>query len=486
DDRTTLEAKIADVLDRLIGRAGDGSHDYSGDIKPWFAGDLGMAVGALPDPGAVEETSRILVLATVSDPTAATAWIDELASDAERSTETYAGTELTTYTTGRVPLASAVGGDKVLLVGDVTSVKASLDAAGRSPFASGDGMRAARAGIKGDHLGFMYVDVKAYLDWVLDAADSLGAGAMGMGGFDESMRAYIPDWMAGALRAEGDALAFDAVTPHLATNPIGTNAAGEVAEHLPATTFLLADGHEFGKTLNTLLDVYRKNPDTAEMMKQFDDALGMLGGFDAVFGWMGEAGIAVSRTDDGIEGGVVVVPSDQAAAERLVTSLRSFAQLGGAQVGVEIRDETYAGETITIVDFGDLAERLGGGAPMGLPSGLSGHIELAYAATDGAIIVGSGPGFVRSAIDAGPGMSLAEDARYRGLVDRVGSRNAGVMFLDVTAVREMLEQLAANTGMDMEEYEREYQPYLLPFDAIVSANLVGEDVDHGRAVITVK
>jgi hypothetical protein len=60
------------------------------------------------------------------------------------------------------------------------------------------------------------------------------------------------------------------------------------------------------------------------------------------------------------------------------------------------------------------------------------------------------------------------------------------MFLDVTAVREMLERLAANTGMDMEEYEREYQPYLLPFDAIVSANLVGEDVDHGRAVITVK
>jgi hypothetical protein len=155
-------------------------------------------------------------------------------------------------------------------------------------------------------------------------------------------------------------------------------------------------------------------------------------------------------------------------------------------MGIVVREETYAGQTITIVDFGDIGERLGSGVAPGLPTGLEGRIEVAYTATDGAVIVGSGPGFVRSAIDAGPGKSLAEDARYRGLVDRVGAQNAGVSFLDMTAMRELLEQLAIDNGMDMAEYEREYKPYLLPFDALISANLVGGDVDHGRALITVK
>ncbi|HEY7736606.1 MAG TPA: DUF3352 domain-containing protein [Candidatus Limnocylindrales bacterium] len=485
DDTSTLEAKISDVLDRLLGQAGDGSHDYSGDIKPWFAGELGMAVGALPDPAAAEDTTRLLVLATVSDPAAARAWVTELAKDHESTTETYAGTQLTVYD-GAVRMASAVGGDKVLLVGDVTSVKASLDAAGRSSFASNDGMRAARAGIKGDHLGFMFLDFKAYVDWIERSAESFGGVGMGMGSFDESMRAYLPDWIAGGLRAEGDALALDSVMPHLSTNPIKENKTGQVADHLPPTTFLLGDAHEFGLTLDSVMDVYRKDPATADAFKQVDDALGTLGGFEAVFGWMGETGMAVSRTADGIEGGVVVVPNDQAAAERLLTSLRSFAQLGGAQMGIVVREETYAGQTITIVDFGDIGERLGSGAAPGLPTGLQGRIEVAYTATDGAVIVGSGPGFVRSAIDAGPGKSLAEDARYRGLVDRVGAQNAGVSFLDMTAMRELLEQLAIDNGMDMAEYEREYKPYLLPFDALISANLVGGDVDHGRALITVK
>jgi hypothetical protein len=481
DDQSTLEAKITDVLDRLVREPTGGSHDYSSDIKPWFAGELGMAIGALPAATGDASDGRFLAMASVSDQAAATAWFKDIAKDEDGSTETYAGTELTTYP-GPFSTAFAIGGGKVLLVGDVTSVKAALDSGGKSTFSTSENVAKARAAIKGDHLGFMYMDVQAYLDWFKGFSESMGGA--GMGSFDESMQAYMPKWLAGALRAEGDGLAFDAVMPHLAINPITENRAGSIAEHLPPSTIALFDSHDLGRTVDASLDLYRDNPATAETFKQVEAAIGVLGGFDAITGWMGDTAIAVTRTDTGVEGGLVIVPTDQAAAQRLVTTLRSFAALGGAQLGVEIRDETYAGATITIVDV-DLAQLGVAAGAMGVPTE-DGHLGLAYAVTGDAVILGVGPDFVRTAIDAGPGVSLAEDARYRGLVERVGAENAGVAFVDLTAVREMLETLATDSGADMATYEREVKPYLLPFDAFVSANRVSSDLDLGRALITVK
>ena len=47
-----------------------------------------------------------------------------------------------------------------------------------------------------------------------------------------------------------------------------------------------------------------------------------IGGFDAIVGWIGEAGIAVTGTGGTVAGGLVIVPTDAAAAQRLFTQLR--------------------------------------------------------------------------------------------------------------------------------------------------------------------
>jgi uncharacterized protein DUF3352 len=475
DDQSTLETKITDVLDRIVREPTDGEQDYSSDIKPWFAGELGMAVGKLPTSTTDASDARAIALVSVSDPAKASAWFKEAAKDKDSTTETYAGTELTTYA-GDTPIAFAVGGGKVMLVGDVSSVKAALDSGGKSALATSPEFAAARAAVKGDHLGFMYVDVEAYMD----AVSSL---AQGQGGFpadcQDAMQAYLPAWMAGSIRAEGDAFAMDLVSPHVAANPITENRLGTVAEHAPPATIFLTDGHETGKVLDASLGIYRDCSLTKDAFQEIETAVGALGGFDKLLGWVGDAGVVVARTEVGIHGGVVIVPTDAEEARSVVTQLRSLATLGGAQFGLEIRDETYQGTTITIVSFSDQVPAVG------LPMLPAGQVEIAFALTDDAVIVGADPGFVRASLDAGPGKSLAEDARYRGLIERVGAQNAGVAFVDLTAIRELAEKMAADGGADVAAYEREYKPYLLPFDALVSATVVGE-LDQVHALIIVK
>jgi hypothetical protein len=482
DDQSTLETKIGDVLDRIVKGASGDSQTYTGDIKPWFGGEIGLAVGELPAPDATDFDGRFLLLVTVSDAAKADAWLEDVLAGADGTESTYAGTALTTIS-DRPPTAYAIAAGKVLLAGDETSVKAALDTGGRGTFASTEGMVAARDGIEGDHLGFMYLDLKAYLDWFQQFAAE--AGGMGVE-LDDSMRAFMPEWMAGALRAEDDAIAFDAVMSHVDANPVTENRIGAAAEHLPPSTVFLADAQDYGKVIDAYIDLYRDNPSTAEAFKQVEQAVGLIGGFDAVFGWMGESSVAIARTETGVEGGLVIVPTDRAKAESLLTSVRSLITLAGAQSGVEIeiREETYQGVTMTVVDLSALAGQLGGMA--GLPTGLEAAPEVAYAVTDGAVIVGANPGFVRSAIDAAAGPSLAEDARYRALVERAGAQNVSTFFLDVTAIRESLETLGAQMGVDNVQYEREYKPYLLPFDAMVAVGVVGDETDRSRFLITVK
>ena len=53
-------------------------------------------------------------------------------------------------------------------------------------------------------------------------------------------------------------------------------------------------------------------------------------------------------------GGLVVTPTDAAAAERLLTQLKGFVQLAGAGSGITVTEEAYGGATITVIDLGDL------------------------------------------------------------------------------------------------------------------------------------
>jgi hypothetical protein len=499
-DQAALDTKLDEVLDRLVSEASDGKQTFSKDIKPWFYGQLAFAVGPLPamtgdDPQAAAKDARGLLLASIKDEALARSWFTSTLQEAgiTGTTDTYNGTELTTFSgPAKLPTdaAFALDAGKVAIVGDVTSVKAAIDTNGSSAVATSEPVKAAQSAMPGDDLGFMFIDVKSMMAATTEAA---GAAASAV---PEAFLAMVPDYVAGRLRVEGDAVRFDAINPHTDSAPgPDTNHTNGVAAFAPPTTIALHAGNDVGATITDWIELLEQEPSLAEAYQQIEQAVGMLGGFDGLVGWMGDTGVVVDPAGDAIEGGIVSIPTDAAQARQLFTTLRSFLALGGAQAGITVTDETYNGQTITVVDLGSLrdlaglAGALGGAAVPADPSSLPDDpIRLAYVVTDEVVAIGSSPDFIKRVLDAGAGASLADDARFKGLVDRVGAQHSGLTFLDVAALRGHVEAMMASTASAAEraEYEESVKPFLTPFDALLAANAVADGLDQQHTVVTVK
>ena len=513
-DQAALDTKLDEVLDRLLSEGTDGKQTYTRDIKPWFDGELAFSMGPLPtdakaltDPKSAAAQTRALLLLSIKDETLARAWFTKALTDKgiTGTPETYEGTQLTVFAnpenaTARAAFAIVAG--KAALVGDVASVKAAIDTNGGSPLAKSDTFAAAKAALKGDDLGFMFVDLRT----ILDAAVALTESTASAPPINDAMIALVPEWAAFRLRVESDALVMDGVMPHVAAAPgPAENHTNGIAAYAPPSTIALSAGNDYGATIIETVALYRKNPSMTEALKSLDQAIGIFGGPDKTFGWMGDTGVVIARSGESVEGGIVSVPKDAAAGAQLLTTLRSFATLGGAQYGITVREEQHAGTTITIIDLGtaeDLAalaaliggQAAGGEGGYGLPvpedatSDLpKGHIEISYAATDGVVVIGSSPDFVKHVLDAGAGQSLADDARFTGLLGRVGATHTGVSYVDITAARGLIEGLLSKaTAKDRAEYEESVKPFLTPFDAFIASMVTGNDLEQQHAIITVK
>jgi hypothetical protein len=91
-------------------------------------------------------------------------------------------------------------------------------------------------------------------------------------------------------------------------------------------------------------------------------------------------------------------------------------------------------------------------------------------------------------LDAGPGPSLAEDARFKALVDRVGAENIGLSFIDVQAIRALAEPFAKGlvSADQWATYEKEFLPYVKPLDALISGARVDGGINRLPMSFTVK
>jgi hypothetical protein len=158
--------------------------------------------------------------------------------------------------------------------------------------------------------------------------------------------------------------------------------------------------------------------------------------------------------------------------------------LGGGQSGIKVRDEAHGDVTITIVDFGDLRDL---GVNPGIPGyPVTGRLEVAYTSTADLVVVGFGDTFVKSILDTTAGASLADDGRYKALLDRVGPQNVGSSYVDLTAARELLERLGSDSPAQLATYVRDFRPYLLPFDAFIQASVIDGSLNRTTGVVVVK
>jgi len=501
-DQAALDTKLDEVLDQLVKDATNGDQTFTTNIKPWFDGELGFSMGPLPpaaslssDPASID-SFRALALMSIKDPGLAQAWFGAALAKtgATTTTEAYGGTTLTVFATGTGPKAAvALVDGKVAVAGDVVSVKAAIDTRGASHFSAQAGPRDAIDSATGDHVGFVYVGLRSLLDWTnqLRSAGAQGSGSQSAP-LSAAMLKVVPAWGAYRLRIENDAVVLQAVAPRPET-PIGPteNRVSAVVGHIPGTAAVAFTGNDLGKTLKQALDLYRSEPAYRSALEQVDQALGLVGGEAAAIGWAGDSAAVLDISDGTPEGGLIVAPTDRAAAEHLFTSLRSFIALAGSQQGLAVRDETYNGTTITIVDLGDIRERSGAAGAMvpglSLPTG---RIEIAYALTGDLVVVGSGPAFVKHVLDTTTATSLASSERYRKLADRAGP-GTGMTFVDITAIRGLLEKAAigavGGTGRAaLARYEKDVKPFLVPFDAVIMSSSVNGDLTRSVIYITVK
>jgi hypothetical protein len=478
-DQANLDAKLDEAMDRFVRTMSQGSQDYATKIKPWFGGEIAFSLGDLPDAANANSVHALLIV-SVTDPVKARAWIDSVAPAGKTRTEAYNGTDLILGTDSARKGAVAVVG-RAMLLGDEASVKQAIDSHGTGSFGADAKVKAATATLGGDSIGSMYLDLRRYVELALAQAKAQKAD-LGFT-FDAATLKKVPEWAAFRVQARGDSLALEAVSPHVATSAPADNRLSDIAPHLPASTIAFAEGHDVGVTLLDAIDMYRKNPGTAAAFKQVDQAALMIGGFDAIVGWMRDASVVVTRSGTTLDGGLVFSPKDRAAGERLLTTLRSFAVIGGGSAGITIKDEPYGGTTITVIDLGDLRDL---GAMANIPNvPTTGRLKIAYASTPDLIVLGPGDAFVKSVIDAKPGASLADDARFKGAVERVGARNLGSMYVDLTAVRELAEHFGA-TSPGMAAYTKDVKPYLERFDAFVEATVVDGDNSRTTGVVVVK
>jgi hypothetical protein len=487
EDQAAFPVKLSEVLDQLIGKATDGKQSWRTDIEPWFGGQVGASIGPIPataDPGA----ARLVVLVSVKDATKAGAWATKVLADtgAKSATETYNGVTITTITLAEPQLdgdaahmqaAYAVTGP-VMAVGDLASVKAVIDTKGKTGLPTNAQFKEASASITGDRLAFGYVDTKS----ILAGATSLaGQAAKDMPKMPAFLGAWTTPWAVAAVRASDGAFVVDTRSPHVAAAGPAKNAESRLPGLVPPTTVVLAEGHDVGATLARLKDLLASDPDLAAAVKQVDDALGIVGGFDSATGWIGEAGIAITRDGDKIGGGLVVTPTDAAAAEKLLNQLKAFIQLGGAQAGLKVSEEDYNGTTITVVDLSGLGGLVGSMSQGAVTAPTD--LAVAYAVTKEVVVLGYGTDFVKGVLDARTGDSLAKSERFSRALTQVGREHASLLWLDVGAVRDYVEGMVPAASRSA--YDANTKPYLAGFDSVIATTIPGDKIDSGTFIIRV-
>ena len=293
----------------------------------------------------------------------------------------------------------------------------------------------------------------------------------------------VPAWQASVMRFENDAVVLNSVGPSYAIGYDATNRTSELVGHVPAKTLVYFDYHDFGQSLSAFLGKFRALPELKDAFRAFDQALATVGGYDATFGWWGDTAVVVSPLADGtIGGGLVIKPRDAAAADRLLTVLNGSLALVGGSAGVVTRTEDHKGTKVTVVDLSSA----GGMSPQSLPPGYK--AEIAWATNADVTVIGYGAAFVKEVLDAGPGASLGDDARFKGLLNRVGAENISLAFVDVAAIRGLIEPLLS-LGLpaeQMQAYTTEIKPYLEHLDALIGANRKDGPIDRGSSIITVR
>jgi hypothetical protein len=481
-DQAAIEPKLNEAFDRIVGLASHQSQTFTTDIQPWFGGQIAIGMGVpsmasltgSADPTSMDAFNSGTFVITITDPAKAKAWVQKLIG-ANVTTSEYGGASL--YTKGSYTAGVT---DKVLIIGSDASVKAAVDSKGQGTLANDADFKAAFGSVSRDYVGFAYTAYRSYLTAAVNMAGP--AAGLDRTTIDDQLLALVPAWSSNVIRFENDSVVSESAFPSVDIGYEAKNRAGTLAGHVPPSTLFYAESHDIGAAAKAFLDKLRAIPELSPAFSQIDASAGLIGGIDGLIGWWGDTALAIGPTADGsVGGGLLIAPTDAAAAKKMFETIRSFVILGGGQAGVTLRDEKHGDATVTIVDF-SAAMAQAGGVPPGVKA------EIAWTVTDDLVAIGYPAAYVNAILDAGPGPSLADDDRFKSLLARVGAENLGETFVDIQGIRALAEPLVKPLvpEKDWAFYEKEIQPYVSHLDALISSSRADGNINRLPMAFTAK
>lgn len=514
-DRATLEAKLDDALDRLVGEMTERRYSYTGDLKPWFNGQLALALAVPPDEEAAEPGSaepEALWVIGVRDRAAARTVVERVLAEGEEAerpayrTEEYRGATIWSREPGApraeppglpsplgdlpIPLPEpgrggrpdgglALTDDALLLGTHLEAVRAALDRrAGAAPrLSDAPAFGDAISGLRQDRIGLFWFSGEQLRRLLEHSAGPLPlptpvATASPPGG-------ELPEQVVGTLHLESDRIVAEVWAEPPGRDEPPTPHESGLAGRVPAGTLVYIEVHAFGGTIGEAIAGLKAQPGFAEEggpeLEQFEALLGAR--FEEYLDWVGDTAIAGWLEEDEPTAGLVATVIDSDAAEARLRQLGALLRLGGLATDAPIRvdDEEHAGTMITT-----LTVEAGAAALMELPEGFS----VSWAATDELFVLSPDPDFVRSVLDGPPADSLADSERFRaGLALVGGPATTGLSYVDLAGVRAAVGETLPVPERD--RYEREIEPYLEPFDVLIAAGVADGERLVSRTVLTV-
>jgi len=481
-DPSSLQTKLDQALDKLVSKATDGTYSYTGNIEPWFGGQVAVAVGPADSVVLVVSVSDSAGLPTKLDQTS-----QQLAKQLGGSVAIadHDGTSVYTISgstgvSGLSAFSFAVTTDAIVVAKDAATVDAALDRkSGTTPNLAGtSAFHDAIGRLDADRLGTFYVDGAAA------AALLKTSGATGTCGSATALAA-LPTTIAGELRLQdGNIVIRDQASLPAASASPATATPSDLASHVPAGAVFYAETHGFGDLWRTEVTTLVQDPCFATAAGQLSTIEGLLGTkIPDAFGWVKDAGVVVTATGGVPQGGLVATTSDAATGQARLTQVLTLLQLAKGQGGPAITtsDAPYAGTTITSVTV-DLATDVGTVDSTGaVPT----SVTLAYAFKGQLFILGVGDAFVKAVLDTTSATSLASDGRYSAALSAAGGpTDSSVVYADLTAIRGLVE--AQIPAAEKASYTSDVQPYLVPFDRLVSVRVDAAGNESDTTIIFTK
>jgi hypothetical protein len=396
--------KIAELFDRAARNDG---LTFRKDVEPWLGKRAGAAVTSL---GGTGKADGVLVLASKDD-------------DLARKT---------------IAAIDAIKGDSL---GGSAKLKRARDA------------------IPGDQLGFLYLDVRGFVQAAASQAGMSSGPAAALLG---TMSASLPQTIAARVGAQPDAITIDAAAIGLQSTAEPGAGGAAMLTRLPRSSWLALGVGNLGRTLDDTLTQVSSSGlgglGVEALLRQFRQRSGLDVRRD-LLAWMGDAGIFVSGTSTREIGfGLVVDSKDAAATRRAVGKL---ARLAGATSGTLVGPLTTAG-----VDAGFTVKSSGGP-------------EIFVAAAGDRFVIAAGrPAFEQA---LAPTETLGTAPAFAGAAAKLGGAYRPAFFLDMPQVTRLIGDAAGSDA----RFARA-KPYLDAFSGVVAGARRDGDVSRARIVATVR